>query len=234
MGAAEVLEYSPSIGELLGLGVRHLTRMQVAGREDLQHRHHEAEDDRESGRAPREVVFAVLPQQVRRDAGHEEAAGDQRRVHRMEEAGQRGRIEHRRPEVHQLGAAVPQDVARGGLLPGVGDQDPERRDGGPDRHHQDREPVRPLRHAVAAEEVQAQEAGLEEEREHALGGQRRAEDVPDELRVLGPVGAELELHHDAGCDPDREGQGEQLPEELPHPHPGGVARPPAPPLDGDQ
>ena len=60
-----------------------------------------------------------------------------------------------------------------------------------------------------------QEAGLEEEGEDALGGQRRAEHVADEARVGGPVGAELELHDDAGGDADGEVEGED-----PGPEPG--------------
>ena len=51
---------------------------------------------------------------------------------------------------------------------------------------------------VPAEDPQAEERRLEEEREQALDGQRGAEDVTDEARVVAPVHPELELLHDAG------------------------------------
>ena len=67
---------------------------------------------------------------------------------------------------------------------------------------------------VAAEQHQAQEAALEEEREHALGREQAAEHVAHEARVVGPVHAELELLDDAGGDAQREDQAVDLdPEE---------------------
>jgi hypothetical protein len=55
---------------------------------------------------------------------------------------------------------------------------------------------------------------LEEEGEEAFGRERRAEDVADEARVVGPVRAERELHGDPRGDPDREGRREQPDPEL--------------------
>ena len=58
----------------------------------------------------------------------------------------------------------------------------------------------PRRQAVPAEDPQAEERRLEEEREQALDRERGAEDVADEPAVLAPVHAELELLDDAGHD----------------------------------
>ena len=69
---------------------------------------------------------------------------------------------------------------------------------------------------VPAEEEQADEGRLEEERHQALDRQRRAEDVADVVRVVGPVGAELELQGDAGGHAHGEVDAEQDAPELGH------------------
>ena len=76
----------------------------------------------------------------------------------------------------------------------------------------DRE-VEASRQLVPAEDPEADEGRLEEEREQALERERRAEDVADEPGVLRPVHAELELLHDAGDDAHREVDEEDLAEE---------------------
>ena len=60
----------------------------------------------------------------------------------------------------------------------------------------------------------AEEGRLEEEGEERLDRERRAEDVADEARVLGPVHPELELLHDPGDDAHREVDEEELAPEL--------------------
>ena len=71
--------------------------------------------------------------------------------------------------------------------------------------------------AVPPEEEEPEEAGLEEEGEDPLGGERRPEDVADEPRVAGPVRPELELHRDPRRDADGERDGEDLQPEVRHP-----------------
>ncbi len=73
------------------------------------------------------------------------------------------------------------------------------------------------RYPVPPENQQGEETRLEEEGEYALRRQRRTEDIADETRVGGPVGAELELHDDAGGDTDREVEGEDPGPEPPRP-----------------
>ncbi len=64
--------------------------------------------------------------------------------------------------------------------------------------------------AVPAEDQDGEEPALQKKREDALGGQRRAEDVAHKAGVHGPVGAELELHDDAGGHADGKIHGEDL------------------------
>ncbi len=74
-----------------------------------------------------------------------------------------------------------------------------------------------FREAIPAEDPEAQERRLEEERQQPLDGQRRTEDVADEPAVVAPVHAELELLHDAGDHADGEVDQEQLPVEAREP-----------------
>ena len=136
----------------------------------------------------------------------------------MHELGLGRRVEEHRPEVGELHAhrLVVEHRAHRILHPAVRDEDPERREvaahGEEDRHQQ----VLRLRQPLPAEEEQADERGLEEERHQAFDGERRAEDVADIMRVVGPVGAELELERDAGRHAHGEVDSEEFPPELRH------------------
>ena len=105
------------------------------------------------------------------------------------------------------------------LHPGVGHQDPHRRQAGADCHHPGGKQVESLGNAVPAEEHDREEGGLEEEGEDALDGERRAEDIADHPRVVGPVGAELEFQDEPGGHADGEVDTEQLHPELGQPLP---------------
>ena len=70
------------------------------------------------------------------------------------------------------------------------------------------------REPVPAEEPQADEGRLEHERAETLDRKRRAEDVTDIRRESRPVHPELELHHQAGGDADREVDQEERPEKA--------------------
>ena len=61
--------------------------------------------------------------------------------------------------------------------------------------------------AFAAEQQHAEEGGLDGEGREALVGEEPALDRPRSPSELGPVGAELELHDDAGHHPEPEGNG---------------------------
>ena len=133
------------------------------------------------------------------------------------EEGDDGRVvEDHRQEVLQLGAA------RGGverithrvLHPGVGGQDDVGGDRRSDRGDPDGCQVDLLREAVPAEDPEAQEGRLEEEREQTLDRQRSPEDVADEPAVGAPVHPELELLDDPRDHAEREVDEEQLAEEA--------------------
>ena len=94
-----------------------------------------------------------------------------------------------------------------------------------------------LRHAVAAEQHDAEKASLEEEGGEHLVGHQRADDVAAKARQLAPIGAELVGQHHAGDDAHAEGHREDLgpmrrdvgvdgfsgpqPQDLEHEQPGG-------------
>ena len=93
-----------------------------------------------------------------------------------------------------------------------------------EHHDPDRRQMQARRQPVPAEDPEAEERRLEEERGEPLDRERRAEDVADELRVDRPVHPELELLHEAGRDADREVDQEQRPEEVRQPQPALVLR----------
>ena len=70
---------------------------------------------------------------------------------------------------------------------------------------------------LPAEDPEAQERGLHEEREQRFHGQRRPEHVAHEAAVFAPRHAELELLHNAGGDAHDEVDQEELAPELGHP-----------------
>ena len=87
---------------------------------------------------------------------------------------------------------------------------------------------------VAAEQIQPQEAGLQEEGKHSFRGEGGTENITHVFGVVGPVGAELELHHNAGGHAHREGQREQLAEKYAHLCPFGTSFFPAQPFGNHQ
>ena len=102
------------------------------------------------------------------------------------------------------------------LHPRVGDQDPQRRQVGAQCDEKRHAEVLNLPEPVPAEEEEADERRLEEKRHQALERQRRAEDIADIVREIGPVRAELEFHRDPGGDAHREVDAEELAPELRH------------------
>ena len=108
----------------------------------------------------------------------------------------------------QLRLAVDHRVADRVLHPRVGRHDEQRRQRSAERDRPDGRQVHPPGQLVPAEQPQAQERRLQEERGQPFHGQRGAEDVADEPRVGPPVHPELELLHQPGhhadCDVDHQ------------------------------
>ncbi len=136
----------------------------------------------------------------------------------MHELDLRHRVEQQRTEIHQLHAHGLEVELRAHrvLHPAVGDENPQRREVRAQRHQPGYGQVLHLAEPVPAEEEQTDKGGFEEERHQPLDGQGRAEDVTDIVAVIGPVGAELELHGQAGGDAQGEVDAEQLAPELGH------------------
>ena len=165
----------------------------------------------------REEAHLVLAQQVPGgDPQHEEPGQDVGAADRVDELEDRELLGDHREEVRQLGAAVADRVPHRVLHPGVGHEDPERRDVGRDGHQPDRHQVGLGRQLVPPEEPHRDERRLQEERHRRLDRQQRPEDVAHVGRVARPVGPELELEGDPRDHADREVDEEQLPPELRH------------------
>ena len=170
---------------------------------------------------------AVFEEVVGADAHDEEGAGEHGADPDVDEPVDGGRVEDEGPEVDDFGAFAScgrDDVVAGrGLLPTVGDDDPDGREDGSEADHEGGEEVHLLSDAVPAEDEDGEEARFEEEGEDSFGRESGAEDVADEAGIDGPVGAELELHDDSGRDADGEGNGEEFDPELGEAVPVGIA-----------
>ena len=136
---------------------------------------------------------------------------------------QEHRIGEQGPDVGELGLVLGvHDVAHRVLHPRVGRHDEQGRQHRGAGHQPDAGQVQLLREAVPAEDPDAQEGGLEEEGHQTLHGERPAEDVAHEPRVVRPVHAELELLHQTGHDTDGHVDQQQGAEELGEPLEGRV------------
>ncbi len=102
------------------------------------------------------------------------------------------------------------------LHPGVGDENPQRRKVGAEGDEERHREMFARRQLVPAEEKQADESRFEKEGHQAFDRQRRAKDVADILRIIGPVRSELELHGQSSGDAEGEIDAEQLAPELRH------------------
>ena len=178
----------------------------------------------ETGRSTAIATFAAAAEEVdvasaqhvpARDAEHDGGAGDQPGQDHVHPGEEQEALEEDVGDVVGLGAPgllvdlVPDRV----LHPGVGGEDEVRREPRPGPDEVDRREVDPRREAVPAEDPEADERRLEHEGADALDREHRAEDVADVRREHRPVHPELELHDEAGRDPDREVDDEERPEE---------------------
>ena len=175
----------------------------------------------------REQGRVAPPAQVPgRDAEHEHRGGERGRGDRVAERADEGRVGEDLEDRRHLRAMRDRVelVADGVLHPRVRGEDEVRGRGRADRHEPEHPEVHLRLQVLPAEDPQAEERRLDEERRQALDRERRAEDVADVARVRRPVHAELELLHDAGDDAEREVDEEELPEEARQPQPPLVAR----------
>ena len=159
-------------------------------------------------------VVAAAQQVPGAGGAHEQRRRQVGRHRHVHEAIGEGRIEDDLQPVDRHDPAVDDLVALRGLHPAVRGEDPGRRDQRAERHHERGEEVQPRPDPVPAEQHDAEEAGLEEERGQHLIGQQRAGHAAGEGREAAPVGAELVGHDQAGDDAHGEIDREDLRPEM--------------------
>ena len=144
-----------------------------------------------------DAVVAAAPQVVPGDAEQEAAGDGQCAEEGVRDGDQGGVVGEDGPGVGHDRPAVDHFDADRVLHPAVGHDDEVGGEDGADHGDPEAGEVDAALELLPAEDPQAQEGGLDEERQQRLHGQRRAEDVADEAAVLAPGHAELELLHDA-------------------------------------
>ena len=182
-------------------------RLLVAGRERDQHARDEPRDDARPGGSVARVVERAAPGARSRR---------RRRPRRTTPVTTRGRhvcaycanahgFNRKAPEVAELQRAVGADAVADRMLhEGVGADDEVARQPAADEQRERRArkcPRGPSR--CSPKRSRPRKRRLEEEREHALHRERVPDDAAGVPREARPVGAELELHRDAGDDADR-------------------------------
>ncbi len=124
------------------------------------------------------------------------------------------RIEDDREPIDGVELTVDDLVALRRLHPRVQAQDPERRHRRADGDERGGQEMHAVRHAVLAEQHDAEKRRLDEKRREHLVAEQRPRDVAGALDEAGPVRAELKAHRDARHDAERERQREDLDPEV--------------------
>ena len=185
--------------KLQGLVDGDVVAVHVARRHDLRHREHDADRHPEPNRQPPELGMPAGEQIVRAHRRHHNRGGDDRAVHDMGVLPPQKRVAEQGREAGQLHGAVRRDAVADRMLhPGVRGRDEE---AGQPRARGDQhrgQPVEPRRDAALPEQQDPEERGFQEEREDALEPEGLPDDAAGKGGELGPVGAELKLHRDAG------------------------------------
>ena len=178
----------------------------------------EAETDGDRERATRKGQIAALQDVPGGNAEHEHRGSDIACGDRMNELHLRDRVEEHLSEALHLHAHRLRRKHRADrvLHPAVGDENPQRGQIRAERGEEGHRQVLALGQLLPTEEKQTDEGRLEKESHEAFNRQRRAKHVADVLRVIRPVGAELELHRESGGDAEGEVNPEQLAPETGH------------------
>jgi hypothetical protein len=172
------------------------------------------------------LLFAAAEQVPGADGADEQRGQHERRGDRMGELIDRyGREEYVPEGGHLVADGVDVEGAAYRILhPGVRYQDPEGRQIGADGREPGGGEMEASADAVPAEEHDGYERAFEEEGQDAFDGQRRAENVADEVGVVRPVGAEFEFEDEARGYADGEIDTEQAHPEFRRAFPEGIAR----------
>ena len=200
MGAPTwLVEESLHGGNGRGLILRYVLAGQIAGGKDDEDGRNDARDDAHLEEDAAVLLAAALQQIEGAHGGHDERAGDDRAGHVVHVLEERPGIHQQLPEAEHFEMPVGHaGVADGMLHPRVGDDDEEAGDPRAEPDHDRGEPVQALRDALFAVKEEAEKRRLEKEAEDAFHGQRLADDAARKPGEARPVGAELELHGNAG------------------------------------
>jgi hypothetical protein len=179
--------------------VRNVLAVQVAGGKDDEDRRDEASDDADLEKDAGVVLHPPFQKVKSAHGGHDEGAGDDGAGHVVGVLEQPPGVEQQLPEVEYLELAVGEAIIGHRVLhPGVGDDDEEARNPRSGEDHHRREPMHEFGDSFFAIEKEAEKGRLQKEAEDTFHGQRLADHAAREPREARPVGAELELHGDAG------------------------------------
>ena len=196
--------------DLGGLMLQRVEAVLIAG-ENLDRRHQRGHPHRHRKHHPRTGQMLVAQQMKRADGADHQRGGEIGRQHHMHEAIGKRRIEDDLEPVGGDELPVGIDgVAGRRLHPGIGGENPERRDQRADGDHRGREEMQSVADPLQAEQHHAEETRFEEERGQHLIGHQRADHRAGLVGKCRPVGAELVGHHDAGHHAHAEGDGEDL------------------------
>ena len=156
------------------------------------HPHRHREHDAGTGE------MLVAQQVIGADRAHHQRGGQIRRQHHVHQAIGKRRIEdHLEPvDGDELPFGVDGEAGRR-LHPGIGRQDPERRDQRAHGDHQGGEKMQPVADPFQAEQHDPEKARLEKEGGQHLIGHQGADHGAGLVGKRRPVGAELVGHHDA-------------------------------------
>ena len=199
-------------------------RLLVARGERDQHARHETRGDPHP-EEPRSVVgVEPLEGVVGAHGRHHEGGRDHAGRHRVSVLGDGPRVQQKGPEVAEdEGAVGGGGVAHRMLHEGVRADDEVAGEPAADEEREGGQEVPAPPEAPLPEHQQPEEARLQEEREQAFHRERVSDDASGVSREVRPVGAELELHRDAGDDADGEVDAEDADPEARGPIPPAVA-----------
>ena len=194
---------------------RNVLAVQVAGGKDDEDRGDEASDDANLQEDPA-ILFQSVLQEIKSAHGrHDKRSSNHRTRHIVGVLQQAPGIHQQLPEAEYLELPIGQAIIGDGMLhPGIGDDDEKARYPGTGKDHHRREPMHPFGDAFFAVEKKAQKSRFKKEAEDAFHGQRLANHAAGEAREARPVGAELELHGNAGDHAKDEVDGEDPPPEA--------------------
>jgi hypothetical protein len=137
--------------------------------------------------------------------GYDETPGLHSAEHGVGILPERPFIKEEVPEAGELDFVMgTEPITYGVLHPGIGGDDEVAAQPGAEEDEESGPPVSDAAELFFAVKEEAEEGGLEEEREKAFHGESLSDEAAGGFGEIGPVGAELKFHGDAGDDAEGE------------------------------